>query len=129
MNTRSGPQFPEQMVYASPAGTPAGLQLVVLYGDPSQAGFCVVRGKIAAGARGQPHYHTNQHHTVTVLSGTLYYATGEVFDESKLTVYPAGTFYCEPTGTPHYLWARDGEVIFQIASIGPLGTVAVPPAG
>jgi hypothetical protein len=27
--------------------------------------------------------------------------------------YPAGTFYSEPPRTPHYVWAKDGEVIIQ----------------
>ena len=46
-----------------------------------------------------------------VLSGTLYFGSGEVWDESKLKAYPAGTFYTEPAGAPHFVWAKDGEVI------------------
>jgi len=30
-----------------------------------------------------------------VLSGTLYFATGDKWDESKFKAYPAGTFYSE----------------------------------
>jgi hypothetical protein len=45
--------------------------------------------------------------------------------ESKLKPYPAGTLFSEAAGTPHYAWAKDGEVIIQITSIGPSGTTVV----
>jgi hypothetical protein len=35
--------------------------------------------------------------------------------------------YSEPPRTPHYAWAKDGEVILQITAIGPTGNVAVAP--
>jgi hypothetical protein len=60
-------------------------------------------------------------------SGTFYFAVGEQWDESKLVPYPAGTLYSEPPRTPHYAWAKDGEVILQITAIGPSGNVAVTP--
>jgi hypothetical protein len=59
------------------------------------------------------------------MSGTFYFAVGEQWDESKLQSYPAGTLYSEPPGTPHYAWAKDGEVILQITAIGATGNVPV----
>jgi hypothetical protein len=41
-------------------------------------------------------------------------------------VYPAGTFYSEPPRTPHFAWAKDGEVILQITGMGPSGTTSIP---
>ncbi len=78
-------------------GLPGAPQHVTLYGDSSQPGLYV------------------------------YFAVGEQWDESKLVAYPAGTLYSEPPRTPHYAWARDGEVILQITAIGPTGNVAVAP--
>jgi hypothetical protein len=38
-----------------------------------------------------------------------------------MKAYPAGTFYSEPPKSPHYTWAKDGEVIIQLTGIGPSG--------
>jgi len=43
-----------------------------------------------------------------------------------LKPYPTGTFYSEPPQTPHYIWAKDGEVIIQTTGMGPTGTTSVP---
>jgi hypothetical protein len=63
--------------------------------------------------------------TVLIVSGTFYFAVGEQWDESKLKAFPAGTLYSEPPRTPHYAWAKDGEVILQVTAIGPTGNVPV----
>ena len=52
--------------------------------------------------------------TAVVLSGTLYFGSGDKWDESKFKAYPAGTFYSEPSKAPHFTWAKDGEVIIQV---------------
>ena len=64
--------------------------------------------------------------TVVVLSGTLYYAFGEQWDEQKLTPLPAGSFFYEPSHVPHFAWAKDGEVVLQLTAIGPSGTTLIP---
>ncbi|MFM8858647.1 MAG: cupin domain-containing protein, partial [Methylocystis sp.] len=61
---------------------------------------------------------------LTVISGTLYFGFGEKWDETKLKAYPAGTFFSEVPTTPHFVAAKDGEVIFQATVIGPSGFVA-----
>jgi len=116
-------RLPEDIVYKGLPGTP---QHVTLFGDPAKVGLYVDRIKFAAGTKVMPHWHPDPVRTVLVLSGTLYFAVGDVFDEAKLKAYPAGTFYSEPPGTPHYAWARDGEVILQVTSIGPTGNTPVP---
>ena len=99
--------------------TPAGVELAVLYGDPAKPGLYVVRLKLPAGAKVLPHTHPEEVRTLTVLSGTLYFGFGDTFDESKLTPYPAGTFFSELPTVPHFIAAKDGEVIFQATGIGP----------
>jgi len=66
--------------------------------------------------------------TVVILSGALYYANGEQWDESKLKPFPAGTFFSELPRVPHYAWGRDGEVVLQLTGIGPTGTTMIEPA-
>ena len=72
-----------------------------------------------------PHWHPDAVRTVLVMSGTFYFAVGEQWDESKLKAYPAGTLYSEPPNTPHFAWAKDGEVILQVTAIGPTGNTPV----
>ena len=123
----SGPsvvRLPEDIVYKGLLGTP---QHVTLFGDPTNAGLYVDRIKFTAGKKVMPHWHPDPVRTVLVLSGTFYLAVGEVFDETNLTPYPAGTFYSEPPGTPHYACAKDGEVILQVTAVGPTGNTRVPP--
>jgi hypothetical protein len=61
-----------------------------------------------------------------VLSGTLYFANGDKWDESKFKAYRAGTFYSKPPRSHHYSWAKDGEVILQLTGIGPSGKTYIP---
>ena len=62
-----------------------------------------------------------------VLSGTIYFGLGDTWDEGKLKPYPTGTFLSEPKDTPHFVWAKDGEVIVQVTAMGPTATKMIPP--
>jgi quercetin dioxygenase-like cupin family protein len=117
-------KLPNQIEFKAPL-TP-GPHTAVLYGDPTKAGVYVTRVKFPAGLKIMPHWHPDEWRTIVVLSGTLYFGVGEQWDESKLKPYPAGTFYSEPTKTPHFVWAKDGETIIQITGMGPTGTTLIP---
>jgi quercetin dioxygenase-like cupin family protein len=114
--------LPEQIAFKGLTGAP---QRAVLFGDPTKSGMFVERVKFAPGMKIMPHYHPDEPRTVMVVSGTLYFGLGEQWDESKFKPYPTGTLFSEPAKTPHYAWAKDGEVIIQITSIGPSGTVPI----
>ncbi len=101
-----------------------GLETAVLAGEPGSPGMYAERVRMPAGLRLAPHSHLDQVRMITVLSGTLYFAFGEVFDESKLRPLPAGTFFVEPKGLAHFAMTKD-EVILQLDAIGPTGTVYV----
>jgi quercetin dioxygenase-like cupin family protein len=73
-----------------------------------------------------PHFHPDEWRTGIVLSGNYYFGLGEQWDEGKLRLYPAGTFFSEPKGTPHFVWAKDGEVMVQFTAIGTYGHYAHP---
>ena len=105
------------------AGAP---QTAILYGDPTKPGVFVTRVKFSAGWKDQPHWHPDEVRTVAVLSGTFYFGNGDKWDESKMKPYPTGTFYSEPAKSPHYTWAKDGEVIIQVTGVGPTGKTFIP---
>ena len=92
----------------------------------TKAGEYVQRTKFPPGTKVMPHWHPDEWRTAVVISGTLYFGVGEQWDESKLKAYPAGTFYSEPPKTPHFVWAKDGEVIIQTTGMGPTGTTMIP---
>jgi len=73
-----------------------------------------------------PHFHPDEWRTGVVLSGNYYFGLGEQWDESKLRFYPPGTFFSEPKGTPHFIWAKDGEVMVQFTAMGPTGITRIP---
>jgi hypothetical protein len=83
-------KLPQDIAFKGSAG---GVQIAILYGDPAKPGLYVVRLKLPDGAKVIPHTHPEEVRTLTVLSGTLYFGFGEQWDESKLTPYPAGTFF------------------------------------
>jgi quercetin dioxygenase-like cupin family protein len=115
-------RLPQDIIYKGRPGAP---QHVTLFGDSSKPGLYVDRIKFAPGMKVMPHWHPDPVRTVLVLSGTFYFAVGEKWDESKLKAYPAGTLYSEPARTPHYAWAKDGEVILQVTAIGPTGNTPI----
>ncbi|MCL2711087.1 MAG: cupin domain-containing protein [Planctomycetaceae bacterium] len=115
--------LPEDIKF--PEMPPGGSPTVRLFGDPTAEGLYVTRTLIPHGIKTLPHTHSDNR-TVTVLSGVCYYGRGEESDENPPIPMPPGSFFTEPTGTPHYIWAKDGDVVVQTTGIGPSGTQFVP---
>ena len=113
--------LPEELQWS---GNPQqhGLQTAALFGNPHAAEPYAERIKIPAHTRLRPHWHPNAIRMVTVLSGTLYFAFGEEFDETKLMPMPVGTFFTEPKGAAHFAMTKDEDVVLQLDAIGPAGT-------
>ena len=110
-------KFPEMPQGASSTTT--------LFGDPKAAGMYVTRTLIPKGAQTIPHVHPDSR-IVTVLSGICHYGRGEEFDEKETIPMPPGSFFTEPAGVPHFIWAKDGDVVLQTTAIGPSGTQMIP---
>jgi hypothetical protein len=117
--------MPKDIKWKAPPVIP-GLETAVTYGDPAKPGVYVLRVRFPAGFKLMPHFHSDEWRTGVVLSGNYYFALGEQWDESKLKPYPAGTFFSEPKGTPHFVWAKDGEVIVQFTAMSPTGLTRIP---
>src|SRR6266481_2681470 len=111
---------PDAIPYGpAPAFVPAGAQLAVLEGDPgATSGDYTVRLKMPDGYRIAPHWHP-QRENVTIISGTFKVGMGDRFEESKMSVFRAGSFaYLDPE-MHHYAMAS-GEVVVQIHGTSPL---------
>jgi hypothetical protein len=104
----------------SPNATIPGAASAVMAGVPNKTGIYALFGKMSKGAIFPPHSHPDDRIT-TVMHGVMYYAIGETFDEAAVKAYPAGSVVFTPAGTPHYMWAKDGDVIMQESGSGPTG--------
>jgi len=116
--------LPQDLRWASPPGNSAVLGAWVV-GAEAKPGPYLFRVKLAAGARIPPHTHPDERSS-TVLAGTLYVGFGSTFDETKVVAIPTGAVYVAPAGVAHYVWAKDGETVYQEAGVGPTGTIPVP---
>jgi len=90
-------------------------KIAVLEGDPSKAGFFVMRLKLPAGAKIPAHVHKNRER-VTVLSGKFNLAMSDKPENPK--VLPAGSYFSLPPRIVHNAWV-DEETIVQISTEGP----------
>ena len=112
---------PGEMKFVSNPARP-GLASSVLVGDPAKAGVYVMRVKLPANLKIEPHSHSEAWRIATVLSGTLHYGLGDTFDESKLKALGPGSLLVEPKDMPHFAMTKDEEVMLQIVADGPAAT-------
>jgi quercetin dioxygenase-like cupin family protein len=117
------PLLPVNFRWFGPPNNPK-LRAAWVIGTESGKGAYLLRVRLAEGGKIPAHTHPDERHS-TVLAGTLYVGFGEVVDESKVVAIPTGGVYVAPAHTPHYLWARDGDVIYQESGTGPTATVPV----
>jgi uncharacterized RmlC-like cupin family protein len=104
----------------------AGLQKVVLKGDPTKPGLYTMLLRLPPNTRILAHSHKDDR-TAVVLSGVWYFGYGREFDEAALKELPAGSFYTEPPGVEHFALTKDQETIIEITGYGPTSTDYVDP--
>ena len=96
-----------------------GAQFAVLEGDPmATTGDYTIRLKLPDGYRISPHWHPLREN-VTVISGTFKVGMGDVFETSKMTALPAGSFAFLDPDMHHYAMAC-GEVVVQVHGQSPV---------
>ena len=105
---------------------PTGNQNAAIAGDPKKNGMYIYRTRFPAGFRNKPHFHPDDR-IVTIMEGTLYVGYGETMDDGAMKALPVGSIFTEPSKQPHYVWAKDGEVIIQVIGTGPSATTQVQP--
>lgn len=108
--------LPGKPVYGAATITPLALTQA---GSPS-----VVLLSVQAGKEVPAHATEAGLRLITVISGNLYWGDGDTIDPAKETVYPPGTFMMLPSGVPHWLAAREGDVVLQLVVLD--GETPVP---
>ena len=109
-----------------PEGFDPGMKIASLLGDPSVADEpYVIRLSFEEGYRFPPHYHPKAEN-LTVLSGELLLAMGEMADESQLQSYTAGDVLHIPPTHPHFGGAAT-ETVIQLHGVGPFEILLVNP--
>lgn len=103
---------------------PNGIEQAVIVGDPTKAGVYTMRLKFPQGLKVQPHMHPDPRVAV-VLSGTMYFAFGESFDETALKAMPTGSTWTEVPNSAHFAYAKDGDVVIQVVGLGPTASTPV----
>ncbi|MBV8163267.1 MAG: cupin domain-containing protein [Candidatus Eremiobacteraeota bacterium] len=112
--------LPEQIDWEPFSAFPAGVQLAVVVGNPTEAGPYTIRVRVPHGAKLMPHRHPEDR-VYTVLSGVFYIGLGDKFDADVLHAYAPGAAVVLPGGTWHFHGAQSGEYVTQVTAIGPLG--------
>ena len=112
--------LPDAIKWASPPALP-GIQIAFVLGAGDKPGPYLLRAKMAPGSRIAPHTHPEER-SGTVLSGTVYLGWGATFDEAKVVAIPTGGVWLAPANVPHYVWAKDGEAVYQCSGIAPTAT-------
>jgi quercetin dioxygenase-like cupin family protein len=102
---------------AGPLSLPTGAKMAALEGDPTKEGPFVMRLQFPDGYHIPPHTHPKTER-VTVVSGTMFLATGENLDRSAAKTLPAGTYGFWPAGMKHAAWF-DGGTVIQLHGVGP----------
>ena len=111
--------LPSELKWFAEPKLPPGVERTFVWGDSSKPGLFTFRAKWPANTRVEPHDHPTDEY-VTIISGTWYTASGDVFDESKLQPLPAGSFYFLPAGVKQYSLVKEPTVI-QVTAMGPWG--------
>ncbi len=120
-------KFPQHGNPGTGSSGVAGIETVVLKGDPDQAGVYTIMLRVPAHTRIAPHSHPDDR-VATVISGIWHIGYGDRFEEAKLKALPPGSFYTEPPAQPHFAETGDEAVVVQITGFGPSSTDYVDPA-
>lgn len=116
------PIHPDALEWFGPPGNPA-LRAAWVLGTEQGAAPYVLRVRLAQGGRIPVHTHPDTRHS-TVLSGTLYVGFGDAAADAKMVAVPTGAVYVAPAHVPHFLWAKDGDVVYQEAGVGPTANIS-----
>lgn len=110
----------------APPVLPAGAQIAVLEGNPSEKGPITLRLRLPANYDIPAHWHSMDER-VTVLSGTFHVGMGDKLDRRAGQVLEPGGFVSLPAKMRHFAWATTPTVV-QISLDGPFDIFYVNPA-
>ena len=110
----------------APPFLPAGAQIAVLEGNPSEKGPVILRLKFPTNYNIAAHWHSMSE-GVTVLSGTFHIGMGDKLDRQASQTLAPGGFVLLPANMRHYAWTSAPTVV-QINLEGPFDIFYVNPA-
>src|ERR1041385_8487030 len=102
----------------APPALPAGAQIAVLEGNPSEKGTVVLRLKLPANYSIPAHWHSMTER-VTVLSGSFHAGMGDKVDRKASQTLEPGGYVMLPASMHHFAWTSAPTVV-QINLEGPL---------
>jgi quercetin dioxygenase-like cupin family protein len=109
----------------APPSIPKGAKLAVLQGDPGKPGPFVIRLMLPPGFKLPPHAHS-QDESLTVISGTFYFGTGDKIEMSKAHALNAGGFHALSAGDHHYAFTK-AQTVVQVNGMGPFNITYINP--
>jgi Domain of unknown function (DUF4437) len=110
----------------APPFLPAGAQIAVLRGNPSEKGPVTLRLRFPANYNIPAHWHSMAE-TVTVLSGTFNVGMGDKLDRQAGQALQPGGFVSLPATMRHFAWTAKPTVV-QVNLEGPFDIFYVNPA-
>ena len=109
----------------APPALPAGAQISVLEGNPSEKGPVTLRLRFPANYNVPPHWHSMAER-VTVLSGSFHVGMGDKLDRQSSQTLEPGGFVMLPAKMHHFAWTTTPTVV-QINLEGPFDIFYVNP--
>ena len=97
-----------------------GAKTAVIDGDPKSSGPFVMRLKLPPKTTIGVHTHPTTE-SVTVLSGTLYFAAGDKLNPKAAKAFGPGSYFSIEQGKPMFAYTTDKEVTLQLHGNGPWG--------
>ena len=110
----------------APPALPAGAQIAVLEGNPSEKGPVTLRLRFPANYNLPAHWHSMAER-VTVLSGAFHVGMGDKLDRHASQTLEPGGFVSLPANMRHFGWTATPTVV-QINLEGPFDIFYVNPA-
>jgi uncharacterized RmlC-like cupin family protein len=107
----------------APPNLPKGAKMAVLSGDPGKSGTFVARLQVPANYKIAPHWHS-QDEDLTIISGTLYLAEGDMLETKHAHGIKAGGYHHLPAKTHHFAYSK-GPTVVQINGQGPFDIVYI----
>lgn len=107
---------------------PSGIKMATLEGNPTKSNPYTIRFQYS------PHYQVAplsvpNKETITVISGTIYFAFGDKQDKRKAHKLTAGSFVVVPANTATYRFTREEGAVLQMHGEGPRTVTFVKDGG
>ena len=109
----------------APPVLPAGAQIAVLEGNPSEKGPVTLRLRFPANYSIPAHWHSMAER-VTVLSGAFHVGMGDTLDRNASQTLEPGGFVSLPASMHHFGWTATPTIV-QISLEGPFDIFYVNP--